>query len=511
MSTSKRQALSFVLILSAVALGIAIGGSLGIAIPTQAKDTGPITPHAAVGSSAPALPSFANLAEAVDPAVISVESSRIQQIGGPHGGVQGGGDPFGFFFGPRNRNRDEEPRQFRSDSGGTGFLISADGLIVTNNHVIRDADEIRVRIGTHTYIAEVRGADTATDLALLKISADEDLPYLALGDSDALRPGDWVMAVGDPLQLENTVTVGVVSAKGRQINISRETQSFENFIQTDAAINFGNSGGPLLNLRGEVIGINTAINAAAENIGFAVPVNTLKSILPQLREHGRVRRGYLGIGVQNLDYVAAEAYGLDVDGGVLINRVIEGEPAERAGLKHADIILSVDGLKVGNTRQLIDYVSAQGPDATVVLEVLRRGKRIKKKVNLTERDAEEQVVEAPEKERERGIEWLGIRYQDLSSQGRTAHGLPDGLKGVWVTQVSPTSPLYDQGLRAGDQVISVITEVNDEPVSSVEDLERLVGEAQSGSRLRIYAQSFAPAGPGGEMQSFPLWLFPLVP
>ncbi len=517
MNTSRRQALSFVLILSAVVLGIAIGGSLGIAIPTQAKDTGPIVPRMAAVTSAPALPGFADLAAAVDPAVISVESSRIQQIGGPRGGGRGdgggnGGDPFGFFFGPRGRDRGEQPREFRSDSGGTGFLISSDGLIVTNNHVIRDADEVRVRIGTHTYTAEVRGADAATDLALLKIDSKEELPYLALGDSDALRPGDWVMAVGDPLRLENTVTVGVVSAKGRQINISRETQSFENFIQTDAAINFGNSGGPLLNLRGEVVGINTAINAAAENIGFAVPVNTLKSILPQLREHGRVRRGYLGIGVQNLDYVAAEAYGLEVDGGVLINRVIDGQPAARAGLKHADIILRVDDMKVGSTRQLIDYVSAQGPDATVVIEVLRQGKRLKKKVHLTERDADEQVAEVEKEEPERGIEWLGIRYQDLSSQARSAHGLPDDLSGVWVTQVAPTSPLYDQNLRASERVISVIVEVNDQPISSVDDLERVVGEAKSGSRLRIYVQQFLVGGPGsGEAQGLPLWLFPLVP
>lgn len=507
MSTHKRQALSFFLILSAVALGIVIGGSLGIAMPSQAKDSGPISPLGVVGGSATALPSFANLAEAVDPAVISVQSSRIQEVDGERRGQA----PLDFFLGPRRRGGDREPRQFRSDSGGTGFLISADGLIVTNNHVIRDADEVRVRIGPRTYIAEVRGADAATDLALLEISADEDLPYLALGDSDALRPGDWVMAVGDPLQFENTVTVGVVSGKGRQINISQETSSFENFIQTDAAINFGNSGGPLLNLRGEVIGINTAINAAAENIGFAVPINTLKSILPQLREHGKVRRGYLGIGIQNLSYEAAEAFGLAVDSGVLINRVIDDKPAARAGLKHSDIIVSVDGRKVESTRGLIDYVSAQGPDATVELEILRKGKRVKKKVSLAERDAEEQVAAVPEEEPERGIEWLGIHYQELNRQSSSAHGLPDDLEGVWVTQVAPTSPLYDQNLRAGGPILSIITEVNDEPVTSVADLERLIGEARSGSRLRIYVRQFDISVQGGELPSVPLWLFPLVP
>ena len=193
------------------------------------------------------------------------------------------------------------------------------------------------------------------------------------------------MAIGSPLDLANTVTVGVVSAKGRRIGISQETSSFESFIQTDAAINFGNSGGPLVSLSGQVVGINTAINWGSENIGFAVPVNVLRQVLPQLRDEGRVRRGYLGVSVSDLTPRAAEAFGLDSTNGAMVNQVQPGQPAEKAGLEHGDVILEVDGQGVANTRELIDYVSKQNPEATVEVEILRDGKRIKKSVELAER------------------------------------------------------------------------------------------------------------------------------
>ncbi len=206
-------------------------------------------------------------------------------------------------------------------------MVSADGYVVTNNHVIDGASKIRVRLNERIYDAELKGADPATDLAVLKIDPKgATLSYLPLGDSDRLRVGDYVMAIGNPLLLDHTVTVGVVSAKGRSIGLSQDA-SFENFIQTDAAINRGNSGGPLVNLRGEVIGIATAMNWGAENIGFAVPVNTLKSVLPQLRDKGRVTRGYLGINIQNLDYDRAQAFGLEQAGGALVTRVVDGSPA----------------------------------------------------------------------------------------------------------------------------------------------------------------------------------------
>jgi serine protease Do len=433
------------------------------------------------------VPSFADLAERVSPAVASIEASTFERTPGRRQA-----DPFEFFFGPRRRDQDPQPEdeEFRSDSGGSGFVISGDGLVVTNNHVIRGADQVRVRLGDDTFDAEVIGTDAATDIALLRIEADRQLDYLQLGDSTGLRVGDWVMAIGNPQGLTNSVTVGVVSAKGRRINISQETASFEDFIQTDAAINFGNSGGPLVNLTGQVVGINTAINWGSENIGFAVPVNILQQVLPQLKDTGRVRRGFLGIGVNDLTQRAAEAFGLESTDGVIV---------------HGDIILKVDEIAVGNTRELIEYVSAQGPDATVRMEILRDGERVTKKVELTERPTEGGSSDEDEGDEESGIEWLGLRYQDMTPGLRSMHGLPEDVQGVWISDVSPRSPLYDEGVRSGE-IINVITEVNGTEVADVEQFETIVRGLDSGARMRIYIRRFAR---GQEIQ--PLFVFPAIP
>jgi serine protease Do len=313
------------------------------------------------------------------------------------------------------------------------------------------------------------------------------------------------MAIGSPLELADTVTVGVVSAKGRRINISPETTSFESFIQTDAAINFGNSGGPLVDLSGRVVGINTAINWGSENIGFAVPVNILRQVLPQLRDEGRVRRGYLGIGVNDVTDRAAEAFGLESTDGALVSNVIPGLPADEGGLQAGDIILTVDGRKISNTRELIDYVSNQGPEATVVLGIVRDGKRMEKTIQLAERPSESEDREEEQGSGDAGIEWLGLRYQDITPGLRSTHGLPEDVVGVWITDISPRSPLYDEGVRSG-QVINVITEVNGRSVSSVKEFEDLVRDAPSGSRLRFYLRRF---GQGQELQ--PLFVYPAVP
>jgi serine protease Do len=502
-----RQFVTLALILGAVIFGMALAGGLEL---TPVAESGPAVPVAAVpvaspGATAPGagLPDFVALATAVDPAVVSIQAATIDER--PRG--RRGADPFEFFFGPRQRPQEpqEEQAPFRSDSGGSGFIISGDGLIVTNYHVIRGADEVRVFVGERDreYVAEVKGTDPATDLALLQIRPERELTYVRLGDSDSLRVGEWVMAIGSPLNFTHTVTVGVVSGKGRALGIS--DVSFENFIQTDAAINFGNSGGPLLNLTGEVVGINTAINFGAENIGFAVPVNTLKQILPQLREAGRVRRGYLGIEIRNVDFEAAEAYGLPSTEGALVARVVEGEPADNAGVQSEDIVLRVDEVPVKTTRDLIDYVSAKGPGASVDLEVLRNGERKKLHVKLAERSAGDAEEEAAEPEQESGIDWLGLRYQDLSPGMRESHGVPAGVEGVWITSVAPTSPLYDEGVRSAG-VIHVITSVNGQRVTGVAEFERIVKAARSGSRLRLYIRRFAQ----GEEQQ-PILAFPAVP
>ncbi|MCB1032410.1 MAG: trypsin-like peptidase domain-containing protein, partial [Acidobacteria bacterium] len=254
-----RQAMTMMLLLGAVVFGIVLAGSAGLT-PHASSDPVSVQPAAVVGGGVGnGIPSFADLAEAVQPAVVSIQATSFERGRRGHGGV----DPFEFFFGPRRRpgtppNQGPEDEGERSDSGGSGFLVSADGLVVTNNHVVRDASDLKVQVNGREYKATVKGTDPDTDLALLQIESDESFTYLSLGDSDGLRVGDWIMVIGSPLALDHTVTVGVVSAKGRSIGLVN--RSFENFIQTDAAINFGNSGGPLVNLRGEVVGIATAIN-----------------------------------------------------------------------------------------------------------------------------------------------------------------------------------------------------------------------------------------------------------
>ncbi|HEX2254744.1 MAG TPA: Do family serine endopeptidase [Thermoanaerobaculia bacterium] len=488
--SSARTAQIAVLVFASVAFGMVLAGGLGLTVPGLADDeAGPQV--VAPGSAVAGLPSFADLAEAVEPAVISIRADTFQSSA-PRQML----DPFEFFFGPRREQGapgpEEEGEQgppgqgFREESGGSGFVISPDGLIATNNHVVQGADRLVVLLEGREYPAEVKGTDPETDLALIQIDAGRKLRYLRLGDSERLRVGDWIMAIGSPLSLEHTVTVGVVSAKGRSLQVL--DPSFENFIQTDAAINFGNSGGPLVNMAGEVVGIATLINFGAENIGFAVPVNTLKSILPQLRDEGRVTRGYLGVEISNLDYERARAFGLESTDGALVGTVREGQPAAEAGLRHGDIVLRVDAVEVEETRDLIDYVSAKRPGDTVELEVWRDGQRVELEVELGERPGAEAVAEEPARPDSSGIDWLGLRYRELSAELRQSHGLPASARGVWVTSVAPNSPLYDEGLAPGD----IIAEVNGQPVDGGEAFETAVENLSAGAYVRFYVQRFDP-------------------
>jgi serine protease Do len=499
---SKNNLATILLVLGAVIFGMVLAGGMQLTVPGSAdQDSSTLSATKIASQHLTALPSFADLAEAVDPAVVSIQAATIEKT--PAGGRRGGGtDPFEFFFGPRNRRpgpqqqqpqqepdgEDQSPDEFRSDAGGSGFVISPDGLIVTNNHVIEGATSVKVHLGDRDYPAEIKGADKSTDIALLKIDAGHPLRYLDLGDSDAVRVGDWVMVIGNPLNLDKTVTTGVVSAKGRSIGIS--DASFENFIQTDAAINFGNSGGPLINMQGQVVAIATAINFGAENIGFAVPVNTLKEVLPQLREKGKVSRGYLGIGIRNLDYNQAQAWGLPNTDGALVQSVEDDAPAVAAGIKHGDVILSVDGRKIKTTRDLINYVSAKGPNASVNLEIFRDGKTFTKPVKLAERKTTTETAQERKPEGRGGIDWLGIQYQDLTDSLKQGHNISDNVDGIMVTSVAPTSPLYEQFVRPG----SVITEVNGQPVKGVDDFEKIIKGAKKGSYLRLYALQFDQRG-----------------
>ena len=494
-----RTVLTWGLIFGAVVFGMVLAGGLNLTPAGFSAPQSAASPAAVTLPNGQTVPSFADLAELTLPAVVSIDAVTIEK--GRRDREGGQGDPFEFFFGPRGRNPrmqpqepgggddDGQPQEFRSDSGGSGFVISADGLIVTNFHVVKGASKVTVHVGERRLPAEIKGTDPATDLALLKVEAGSGLKYLPLGDSERLRVGEWVMAIGNPLLLEQTVTVGVVSAKHRRIGIS--DTSFENFVQTDAAINFGNSGGPLINSSGEVIGINTAINNGANNIGFAVPVNTLREILPQLRDKGRVSRGYLGIRIGNLDEEQAQAFGLDSPEGALVASVDPQTPAAQSGVEHGDVIVAVDGIKVKETRDLINYVSNKGPGATVSLDILRGGKHLDRKVKLGERPGTDDEPEAPSEKRARGIQWMGIDYQELTSALRGGHGIPSDVEGVFVADVTASSPLVDKLVRPGD----VITEVNGQTIKSVADFEKAVGEVKSGAFLRLYLRRFDPRDP----------------
>lgn len=495
-TTRKRHLATFLLVLGAVLFGMVLAGGLQLTLPGMADPQASLsaTQVAAAKPGVAVIPSFADLAQAVDPAVVSIQAATIEK--GPRN--RQGTDPFEFFFGPRRRGPGDQqqqqqpgsPEEFRSDAGGSGFVVSRDGLVVTNYHVVEGASEVKVHLGDRDFTAEVKGTDPATDIALLKINAGNNLRYLELGDSEEVRVGDWVMVIGNPLNLDKTVTTGVVSAKGRSIGIS--DVSFENFIQTDAAINFGNSGGPLVDMQGRVVGIATAINYGAENIGFAVPVDTLKQILPQLRDKGTVSRGYLGVQIGNLTYEQAQAFGLESRNGALVGSVESGTPAFKAGLRHGDIILSVDGIKVKQTRDLISYVSAKGPNTSVTLDVWRDGKTTKKEVKLGERPENDEVAEKRPADTESGIDWLGLQYQGLSSSLRSLHGIPDNVEGVVINTVAPNSPLYEQAVRPG----SIITEVNGREVKSVQEFEETVRAAKPKSYLRFYVQNIGRNGQG---------------
>jgi serine protease Do len=492
MQKSTKRALSFsALIAAAVIFGMVVAGSVDLTPQSEAQRE--LTPARSRPANSVLLPSFADIADDVMPSVVSITSTNIvkgarRRQMNPFGG--GEENPFEFFFGPQQRRGEpQDNEEHRETQGGTGFVISEDGYIVTNYHVIEDADRVQVRFSNREQVdAKVVGQDQATDLALLKIEGRSRLTALALGDSDRLRVGEWVMAIGDPLTFDKTVTVGVVSAKDRSgLTADAATRSFENFIQTDAAINFGNSGGPLINVNGEVVGINTAMFRPAQNIGFAVPVNTLKSILPQLRETGKVTRGYLGINIRNVDQDTAAAFNLKSMEGAFVESVVEGEPADKAGIRPGDTIVSVDNVAVKDTRDLIGYVSGKAPKSKVRLTVMRDGKEMNVSASLAERGAEasesEGSRESGKTNGSRGK--IGISVHEMTQQLRQMYRIEPSIEGIVVVDVKEVSPAGEAGIQEGD----VITQVNGRPVGTTEEFGRIVSEAKKGEYLRLYAYS----------------------
>lgn len=436
--------------------------------------------------------SLAPLAEKISPAVVNITTTTLieGQTGGPQGIVPEG-SPFEDFFREfQDRNGDEnENRPRRSDALGSGFVISEDGFIVTNNHVIAEADEILIEFfpgdgqPKKELPAKVIGRDEKTDIALLKVEASGPLKYVTFGNSDTARVGDWVIAMGNPLGQGFSVSAGIVSARNRELS-----GSYDDYIQTDAAINRGNSGGPLFNMDGEVIGVNTAIlspNGGSIGIGFSMASNVVVKVVDQLREFGETRRGWLGVRIQDVTEDMAEAMGLDKPVGALISDVPEG-PAKEAGLAAGDVILSFDGVEVEDTRALVRQVGETTVGKSVRVVVHRDGGTQTILVTLGRReDAERtetgQEAETPDEPTEENKDILGLTISSLNETLRGELDLGADAEGLVVTAVDESSEAFDKGLRAGD----LITEAGQQKVSTIADLEARMDEAREAGRKSL--------------------------
>ena len=422
---------------------------------------------------------FSQLAEMAGPAVVNIRTVKIIKGGGPvfrnfRRNPHGGEDPFKDFF--EKFFGEDTQREFKQPSLGSGFIIDKEGFVVTNNHVIQDADQIKVKLGGDTeYDAEVVGRDANTDLALLKIKTGKDLPFLKLGDSDELKIGQWVVAIGSPFGLERTVTAGIVSAKGRVIG----SGPYDNFIQTDASINPGNSGGPLINMQGEVVGINTAIIAAGHGIGFAIPINLSKKIIAQLKSEGEVTRGWLGVAIQDLTGEMAEYYGLKDRKGVLVADVFKGDPADEAGIQSKDIILEVNGQKIETSRQLTAMIADLKVGEAAKVDVFRDGKIKTFYIKLAKRDDQRLATRSTPREPEE--EKFGVRVAELTPEISQRFGIDD-TTGVIVINVESDS----KGAEAGVQMGDVIKEINHRIIESVKDYTAAMDNIKDDESVNLF-------------------------
>jgi serine protease Do len=369
-----------------------------------------------------------------------------------------------------NNGRELSERDAPRRGEGSGFIVDPDGYILTNHHVVATPARIRVRLADKRELpAMLVGSDPNTDLALIKVSAPQPLPVVPLGDSDKLRVGDWVFAIGNPYRLEHSVTAGVVSSKGRKIYDA----SFDSYIQTDAAINPGNSGGPLVNTSGEAVGINSAVSTQGQGIGFAVPINVARDILDQLRSHGRVTRGYLGIQLQELDPDLQRLIGIPAGQGAVVIDVVDGEPGEQAGLKRYDVITALGSQPIEDGDHLVRAIASKAPGSAVTLKVFRDGKYLSLRARLTEREAQEAVgeltVEPADNVRRPEGDELGLVVGELNRKMKATLGIPFSRSGVLVDDIVSLSPDAD-ALTHGD----VIMEINRQPVPDVEAYRNVV-------------------------------------
>ncbi len=426
---------------------------------------------------------FVELAKSVNPSVVTVFTERVYRVRedrffpffrSPFD------DFFEDFFGRRQPRQEPEEREYRRSGLGSGVIVSNEGYIITNNHVIENADTIRVRlIDRRTFPATVVGTDPQTDIAILKVEAD-NLPAIPLGDSDEMEIGEWVLAIGSPLspELAHTVTSGIVSAKGRTgVGLAE----YEDFIQTDAAINPGNSGGALVNMNGELIGINSAIatrTGGFQGIGFAVPINMARRVMESLLAHGEVIRGWLGIIIQDIDEIMAQAMDLSINEGALVSDVQENSPAERAGIQQGDVIIRLDDKQILSTSQLRNEVASRPPDTGIKLTIIRNGRERTIDVKLGKLEPEDIAAVEPDTEIN---ELLGFRVTNLTDENASRYGIDRSRSGVVVTEVRRNSMAARQGLHEGD----LITHVNRQRVENQNRFYENVRGMQRGDTILL--------------------------
>ncbi|MFU8819138.1 MAG: DegQ family serine endoprotease [Desulfurivibrio sp.] len=444
-----------------------------------------------VRAAAPA--SFADLAEKLGPSVVNIYTTQtVKSPASPHPFFFDGEnlpEMFRRFFeempSPHPRQQPQQPpREMRRTSLGSGVIISADGYIVTNNHVVENADSINIRLTNfEEYDARIVGRDPKTDLALLKIEAKNSLPAVRMGDSEALRVGDWVLAIGNPFGFEQTVTAGIVSGKGRSLG----SGPYENFIQTDASINPGNSGGPLFNLQGEMVGINTAIYSRGGGnigIGFAIPVNMAKNIVGQIQEHGVVTRGWLGVMIQHVTPDLARHLKLERPIGALVGEVSPDGPAAAAGIRPGDVIVDYDGKEIIQMSMVPTLVAQTPVGREVKVTVVRQGERKELRVTIGKLDEEEVVAKVASEAEEK----LGLAVQELTPEVARSLGIKE-RDGVLISNVEPGSAAAEAGLRRGE----VIVELNQQPVKNLEQyavmMENALAEGSVLLLVRRGAQS----------------------
>ncbi|MBV8097342.1 MAG: DegQ family serine endoprotease [Acetobacteraceae bacterium] len=455
----------------------------------------------ATAKAYPAPPSFADLADKLLPAVVNISSSTTltaRNNPGPDIPLFPPGSPFEQFFkdfldrnrrgGPDRGQREQPPlAERRLQSLGSGFIIDPEGLVVTNNHVIDGADEITVTLQDNTSLkATVIGRDEREDIALLRVKSDKPLPAVQFGNSDAERVGDWVLAIGNPFGLGGTVTAGIVSARGRDIHQG----PYDDFIQTDAAINRGNSGGPLFNMSGEVIGINTAIyspSGGSIGIGFSIPANMAKNVVAQLRDYGHARRGWLGVRIQQVTPDIAESLGLHNPNGAMVAGVNDSGPADQAHIRNGDIILKFNGQDVKEMRALPRIVAETPIGKEVPVTIWRDGREQSASVKVGELPDDQQLAAAtpggrPSPSNPRvEISGLGLQLAPMTPEARDKYQLGADQKGVVVTDVTPNSPAADRGVKPGD----VILEVQQEEVSTPADVQRRVDDVRKQNRKSV--------------------------